>query len=404
MPGDPGTLPRALGRPGANGRPSSPLRFALFYAAVFLTLGIYLPYWPLWLESRGLGPAEIGAVLAAGSWVKLISNPLAGQIADRWVRPREMLALLTAATVILFSGFLLIRGFWAIFALQLFAAACFQPLIPLSESRTMQAVLGEGQDYGRIRLWGSITFVAGVLAMGWGVEALPADGILWLLLTGLGLTFLAALILPPESGGRTGLDPSGLSWFWRNPGFLAVLGCAALLQSSHAVYYGFSAVAWKGAGLSGFMIGCLWTLGVLAEVIFFAVSTRLLGRFSIWTLLFVAAAAGIVRWSVTGLTTAVPVLVVVQLLHAATFAAGHLAAVWFIARRSPPDLAATAQSLYAAMAGGIAMGVMILVAGWLYGRFGLQAFFAMAAISGLGLSLTVLLRPAMAERLEERTP
>ena len=404
MSGDPGTLSRALGRPGANGRPSSPLRFALFYAAVFLSLGIYLPYWPLWLESRGLGPAEIGAVLAAGAWVKLVSNPLAGQITDRWGRPRETLALLTAATVILFSGFLLIRDFWAIFALQLVAAACFQPLIPLSESRTMQAVLGEGQDYGRIRLWGSVTFVAGVLAMGWGVEVLPVDGILWLLLAGLGLTFVAALILPSGGGARSQESPTGLSWFWRNPGFLSVLGCAALLQSSHAVYYGFSAVAWKGAGLSGFAIGCLWTLGVMAEIVFFAVSTRLLARFGIWPLLFVAAAAGILRWSATGMTTAVPVLVAVQLLHAATFAAAHLAAVWFIARRSPPDLAATAQSLYAALAGGIAMGVMMLAAGWLYGRYGLQAFFAMAAISGLGLLLTILLRPAMAERTEGQEP
>ena len=403
MPGHPGTLSRALRRPGHDGRPSSPLRFALFYAAVFLTIGIYLPYWPLWLESRGLGPAEICSVLAAGSWVKLISNPLAGQIADRWGRPRETLALLTAATVILFSGFLLIRDFWMIFALQLAAAACFQPLIPLSESRTMQAVLGEGQDYGRIRLWGSITFVVGVLAMGWGVEVLPADGILWLLLAGLGLTLVAALILPPARGARSEPGPSGLSWFWRNPDFLAVLGCAALLQSSHALYYGFSAVAWKGAGLSGLAIGCLWSLGVLAEVVFFAVSTRVISRFGVWPLLCVAAAAGVMRWSVTGITTAVPALVAVQLLHAATFAAGHLAAVWFIARRSPPDLAATAQSLYAALAGGIAMGTMMLAAGWLYGRFGLEAFFAMATISALGLIWAVLLRSVIAEKMEART-
>ncbi len=129
----------------------------------------------------------------------------------------------------------------------------------------------------------------------------------------------------------------------------------------------------------------------MAEVLFFAASAPLLRRASPAALLALAGGAGILRWTLLGSTTAMPPLIAAQLLHALTFGAAHLAAVHFIAERAPPGLAATAQSLYAALSGGLAMGLSILLAGWLYQSFQSGAFFAMAALSGVGLGLALLL-------------
>ncbi len=376
------------------------LRFAGFYGAVFLVLGAQLPYWPLWLEARGLSGSEVGVLLAAAAWVKVASNPLAGYLADASGRPRLVISALMAVGGLGFLGFGLAQGFWALLLLQILTAACFQALLPLGESRTLAAVRSHGLDYGRSRLWGSVTFVAGVLAIGGGLDLLPVESLPWLLAAGLGLGLLAASALPdlPEDQRRPArgdlkrlLSDGPLLWF---------LLAAALVQASHAAYYAFSAIAWRAAGHGTFTIGWLWTEGVVAEILFFALSGRVLARISCRNLVLLAAAGGVLRWSVTATTTALPALAAVQLLHAATFAAAHLAAVHVIAARVPGGLAATGQSLYASVSGGVLMGAMMLVVGPLYDSLDLRSFFVMAAVSALALVL-ISAAPRVSSTLEQ---
>ena len=363
------------------------LRFAGFYGAVFLVLGAQLPYWPLWLEARGLTGGELGVLLAAAAWVKVASNPLAGYLADASGRPRLVISTLMVLGALGFLGFGLAQGFWALLALQILTAACFQALLPLGESRTLAAVRSHGLDYGRSRLWGSVTFVAGVLAIGGGLDLLPVESLPWLLAAGLGLGLLAASALPDLPGDRKRPARGALKRLLSDGRLLWFLLAAALVQASHAAYYAFSAIAWRAAGHGTFTIGWLWTEGVLAEILFFALSGRVLARISFRNLILLAAAGGVLRWTVTATTTALPALAAVQLLHAATFAAAHLAAVHVIAARAPGGLAATGQSLYASVSGGVLMGAMMLAVGPLYDSLGLRSFFVMAAVSGLALVL-----------------
>src|SRR5690606_7198539 len=157
-----------------------------------------------------------------------------------------------------------------------------------------------------------------------------------------------------------------------------------ILQASHGVYYGFATLHWREIGLGAGTIGALWAEGVIAEVALFAVSARLLRRFEPAGLLLMAAAAGIVRWTVLGLAESLPILAAAQLLHAFTFAAAHVAAIHFIARAVPPSYAATAQSLYASTALGCTLAASMLASGWLFEAFRGQAFLAMAAVSLAG--------------------
>ncbi len=316
-----------------------------------------------------------------------MTNPLAGLLADHSDRPRTVVSLLAAGAALGFAALSLAQGFWALLCLQALAAAGLQALIPLGESRTLSAVRDRGLDYGRIRLWGSLTFVIGVLGTGALLDLLPVTQLVWLLVAGLAVTFLSGLGLPQLVEGRPQRERGALRRLLADRPLRWFLFSAALLQASHAAYYAFSAIAWQAAGLGTFTIGWLWTEGVVAEIAFFAISRRVLARLSLTGLLAIAALGGLLRWSVTAATTDLAALAAVQVLHAATFAAAHLASVHMIAARVPGGLAATGQSLYAALSGGLVMGAMMLAVGPLYEALGLKSFFVMAGICGLALLL-----------------
>ncbi len=169
----------------------------------------------------------------------------------------------------------------------------------------------------------------------------------------------------------------------RDPAFVAVLAAASLIQASHAVYYGFSALEWHGAGLDGTAIAALWALGVIAEIVLFAVSGRLPPFFQPVMLLMLGAIGGALRWAAMALDPPVFALPWLQLLHALSFGATHLGALSFVARHAPVGQGATAQG-YLAIALGVVMAGAMGLSGWLYGAFGSYAYAAMALASVAG--------------------
>ncbi len=368
------------------------VRYAAFYGAVFLAVGIYQPFWPVFLNSRGLDATEIGLVFAFTSWLRIFTTPAIAQIADRSGRAKTTLVVLAALCLVAFTGFLEVRGFWPILLVMLPAAVCFQPMIPLAESQTMAAVLRERLDYGRIRLWGSLAFILGTVGAGSLITGRGPDLVFYLVLGALALTLLAAFALPAATARRhegASFNPFKLL---RDRHFLLFLGTAGLLQASHAAYYGFSALHWQAAGLSEATIGWLWAEGVIAEVLLFALGGAVMARVSPAALLALAGLAGMLRWTVLAASTELAPLIAVQALHGLTFGAAHLGAMHFLARAAPPGLAATAQSLYSAVSGGIAMGLAMLLAGALYDANTGRAFGAMTVLSALGLGLALVLR------------
>ncbi|RMD62125.1 MAG: 3-phenylpropionate MFS transporter [Alphaproteobacteria bacterium] len=373
---------------GAAGHPA---RYALFYGALFLTLGIYVPFWPLWLTGRELSPEQIGLVLALTAWLRVPGNPLLALIADRRGSTRGVLLVLAVAGFTGFFAFTLVRGVWPILTISLIAATALHALVPLAESQTMVAARRGGLDYGRVRLWGSLAFIAGTVGAGRLLSGRDPELVLILVLGALATIVIAAAVLPDV---RRPTHPHlfrGLGMLLSQRRFVLFFGAATLLQSSHAVYYAFSAVYWSAAGHSEVVIGGLWAEGVVAEIALFAFGTPLLARTGPVGLMILAGAAGLVRWSVLGTTTWLPALALAQILHAATFAAAHLGAMHFIARHAPPGVSATVQAVYAALAGGLATGFFFLVGGSLYQALAGGAFYVMSATSAAGLILALAL-------------
>ena len=169
----------------------------------------------------------------------------------------------------------------------------------------------------------------------------------------------------------------------RDPAFVAMFAGASLIQASHALFYGFSALQWHAAGLDGTFIAALWALGVAAEIVLFAVQARLPPFFTPTRLLMVGAVAGIVRW--LGMAADPPALALpwLQVLHALSFGATHLGALMFLSHNAPAGQAATAQG-YLAIAAGLAMAAATGISGVLYQDFGSRAYVAMALVAFAG--------------------
>ncbi len=387
------------------------LRLSLFYAAVFLFIGILLPFWPVWLKSRGMEAAEIGILLSLGMWVRAVAGPLIAQAADRSGARRGFMVVLGWASLGAYALFAVAGGFWGLAAVGVLAAVCFSPMLPLADTITMHKVGETGLDYGRVRLWGSLTFVAAATIGGVVLAGRSESLILWLILAALLVTALITHAVPEarpirREGGRPGgaRRRVPLREVLADRRYLAFLAAASLIQASHAVYYGFATLHWRAVGHADGVIGALWAEGVIAEVALFAVSGRAVALLGPTGLLILAAVAGIVRWSTLGLATSLSALVVVQGLHAFTFGAAHLAMMHFIARRVPPEHAATAQSLYSSTAMGVVMGLAMTAAGWLYARHAGHAFLAMTVLSAAGgLIAVVLARGARVRAVADST-
>ena len=367
------------------------LRCALAYAATVAVNGVILPYFPVWLQSLSFSSDEIGIVLAAQMVLRVAAAPFAGMIADRLPERSSMLAW--SATLSLATAFALFatHTFWPVLIVFGLQAAVFAPYPPIVESITVTGVRRWGFQYGRMRVWGSIGFVAATLAVGaligiWGAGLVPTALAAAFLLT------LAVAFAAPRLGAPRGLPPdaSAAAAWQRAPVHLHVLMAgAALIQASHGMYYAFSTLYWRQAGFSSGMVGVLWSTGVLAEIMVFLFSGWIARRVAPGTLMRWGCAAAVLRWALFPLPLGLWGTLCLQLMHALTFALVHLGLQHRLVESVREDQEASVQGAYV-FYGGAFLGLSTLASGWLYHQFGGLGFLGMSVIGLAGLATVVL--------------
>lgn len=374
-----------------SSQPPSTDRFVLalgsFYAAYFLFGGIQLPFFPLWLEARGIDPRMIGVVVAVPTMVRIFIVPLVTHQADRHRALKTALVLSASCGAAAMAVVGLVDGVVAIMAAYLIAALAFSPLLALSDAYALSGLAVRGRAYGPVRLWGSIAFIVSNVGAGFLLSVIAPGHLIWLLVASLAAAGLAAAALVPLDRGPalTAGPPPSLGSVWRSPLFLVVAVVSSLVQGSHALFYGFSTLEWRAAGLDGSTIGFLWALGVLAEIVLFALSGRLPRFIGPPALLVIGAAGAVLRWSAMAFEPPVAMLWVLQVLHAASFGATHLGTMGFLARAVPRGRAATAQGLISTLSG-LVMATATGVSGLIYAAAGSLAYLVMAGMAAGGLA------------------
>jgi PPP family 3-phenylpropionic acid transporter len=384
-----------------------PARFALqvslLFAALFVSAGTQLPYLPVWLDWVGLTAREIAIVSAAPMVVRVVVTPAIAFAADRRGDHRRFLIGLAWGGVAAVLALAQCASFWPILLLTLLFAVAGSTNTALAEAVAMRGVTRGGLDYGRMRLWGSLSFIAATFCGGLVVERLGPPAVVWLVALGTALAALAAHALD-RGLGRIGDDvpkaaPAGprirladAVGLLRSRMFLTFLLAVGAVQSAHAAFYAFGTLHWLAQGVSSGWAGALWTIGVAVEIGLMAFSRTVVRRIGAAELIVLGAAASVVRWLAMGLDPPLAALVGLQALHGLTYGATHIGAFYLLAQTVAERHAGTAQALYAATTAGIAMGGAMLLSGQLYATWGGRTYWAMAAIAAVGLAAAVALR------------
>jgi len=371
---------------------SAAFRLSLHFGGMFLVIGIMMPFWPVWLSAKGLSSSEIGMVLAAGSVVRVFVSPAIARLCDRLGERKRPIVGLSVTAFLLFLPFALLDEFLPILLLQACFAGILGPLMPLSDSLSMIGVRNHGIDYGRVRLWGSLTFIVGASGVGFFLKGAPPDMIWSAIAVAIFVAVLCSLTLPDFRTPAAAKDSAPLTRVLSDRTFLVFVAATACIQGSHALYYGFGTLNGLRMGLGEGVIGLLWAEGVVAEIILFVFAAKAIGRIGPARLIALGGLACLIRWSLTAYAEALPLIAVLQLLHAFTFGAAHLGAIHFIADRMPDEVSATAQTLYALIVSGLGIGLTSYLSGHIYGAWQGDAYLAMAAMGGIGMILAWSIR------------
>lgn len=358
----------------------------LGYFTYFFCYGIYLPFWSVWLKGTGLDAEKIGLLLGCGMVARFVGSLL---IASQVKNPSQ---LITALRLLALMTCLFAIGYWVgqqwmwLLLVMVGFNLFFSPLVPLSDALAATWTQQIGLAYGPVRLWGSLAFVISSALTGMLVSAFSSQAILVLLSFGA-ISMLAGMMLTPAtqpqgSERQTSTDGGWQAWraLLRENAVWRFMVCVTLLQGAHAAYYSFSAIWWQESGYSASIVGYLWSLGVVAEIIVFALSSRLFRRWSARDLLLLSGVCAIVRWTLLGSSTALPLLIVAQILHCGSFTVCHLAAMRFIAARKGAEVIRL-QSLYSALAMGGGIAVMTMICGVLFTHLQGHLFWVMAILA-----------------------
>lgn len=356
----------------------------LGYFTYFFAYGVYLPFWGVWLKDSGLAAEKIGLLLGCGMIARFAGSLL---IASRVTNPSRLvlaLRLLAVMTLLSALGFWLGKEWIWLLAVMVGFNLFFSPLVPLSDALAATWQRQIALPYGPVRLWGSLAFVISSALTGVLVNLFSYHAILLLLCLGCAAMTGGMMLRPavmPQGAQKQRRHAGWSQWksllaedaVWR------FLLCVTLMQGAHAAYYGFSAIYWQQAGYSSSVIGYLWSLGVVAEIVVFASSHRLFRRWSARDLLLLSGCCAIVRWSLLASSTDLGWLIAAQILHCGSFTVCHLAAMRFIAAREGGDVIRL-QSVYSALAMGGGIALMTMVCGVLFQHLQGGVFWVMALL------------------------
>ncbi|MCG7897077.1 MAG: MFS transporter [Candidatus Thiodiazotropha weberae] len=355
-------------------------RLSGFYFFYFASLGAMLPFWGLYLQDRGYSPAEIGELMAVIMVTKLIAPNIWGWIADHTGRRMPIVRLASLFSVICFIGVFFVEGYWALALVMMLFSFFWNASLPQFEAVTMSYLHERIQHYSRIRLWGSVGFILAVLALGfmleqWGVGLVPK------VVLGLYLgIFLYSLLVPEKGAGVVQHTQGSILDVLKRREIIAFLLVCFLMQASHSAYYAFYSIYMEEIGYSSSLIGQLWALGVVVEVLVFLVMHHLLHRWGARTVLIASLAIAVVRWMLVATTSdQMPMVLLAQVMHAATFGTFHAAAIHMVHHYFVGKHQGRGQALYSSISFGAGGAFGSLLSGYLWSGMGPEAPYWVAA-------------------------
>ncbi|MBP6422532.1 MAG: MFS transporter [Propionivibrio sp.] len=367
-------------------------RLSGFYFFYFAFIGVFLPYFGLYLQTLSFSAWDISVLMSQMQLMRLFGPYLWGTLADRFVSRVPIIRLAGLIALMASASFFHIRSFEAILVAMAVLSFFWSATLPLVETLTFEHLRENPERYSRIRIWGSIGFIVAVMGAGALLDHVKLPSVLWLIVFALAGTLLYAVAIPGAEPALHHADHPPVLEILRQRRVVALFSACFSMSAAHGALYVFYSIFLSDHGYSKSVVGGLWSLGVLAEIAVFFYMSRLLRVFSLRTILLLSFSAAVVRFMMIGWGVEQPfVLVFAQVLHGLTFGSFHAAAItvvnrWFLGRTR-----SRGQALYSSLtfgAGGLVGG---LISGWTWDHLGGELTFALSSIFALiGLILVMV--------------
>ncbi|MDZ7579283.1 MAG: MFS transporter [Deltaproteobacteria bacterium] len=357
-------------------RPLSAIRIQYFL--YFGVLGIYLPYFNLYCYHLGFNGVQIGALSAVRSVVMVFFSLVWGLLADRFHRRRGIFIFCSVGSALIWTSLLFTVDFWPMLMITAVYIAFYAPIISFLEAFTMDQLEDRKAAYGRIRVWGSISFIMVVIVLGRVIDLFPIRLTVVLILAGSLVQAAGALRMPGAPSDR---QPFAIASFGSllNRQAIVFLASGFLMLVGHGAYYGFFSIHLENLGYSRTFIGVAWAVASLAEILVMVKSEALFKRYSLEKVLIFSFAVAAVRWSVLYFARSPALILSVQTLHAVTYGTFHMASIIWIDRLAPVQAKTVGQSVNNAVQYGLGLMAGFFLNGFLYERIGSAALFLMSA-------------------------
>jgi PPP family 3-phenylpropionic acid transporter len=367
-------------------------RLSSFYFIYFAILGVLLPYWSPYLSSVGFSYTQIGYLMAIIMATKIVAPNLWAWLADRRHSSMPLVRLAGLLSVLAYSGVFFGTSFWWLALVMMSFTFFWHAVLPQVEVNTLNHLGALSHRYGRVRLWGSLGFIAASMLLGAALDSHPAALVLPVLLVLLGALFLTTLLIPDAPGWLSEDRGNMLRYIVQRPELVAFLLVCFLLQTSHAPYYTFYTLYLTDHGYTKTVIGLLWAFGVLCEVGVFLVMHRFLRPQHFRFLLIASCLVTGVRWYMIGLFPDYMImLVLAQTLHAVSFGLFHGVAVAMIHRYFTGQHQHRGQALYGSISFGAGGAVGSFVSGYSMVGLGSTTTFVLAGLVVWAAALVAML-------------
>ncbi|NRA88859.1 MAG: MFS transporter [Rhizobiales bacterium] len=372
------------------------VKISISFVAQFWGMAGFVVFFAAWLAHNGLSEFQIALILGVSQFVKSLFAPFAALFADGFKYKKTPILYMNFLGIISASALYFVDEYVAIFIVTIFYSISSSAIIPILDGLSMKGAEKLKFDYGHTRLWGSVSFMVAAIVCGILIDRWNLDLLLPWLLFGAVIALLAGLFLPvlpsskmtkPRKVGTKSkrFDMDGALTLVKQPIFMAILVAISIILASHSVYYGFSTIHWQKIGYSSDLIGILWAVGIVAEVLLFAYSSKFSLLLGPRRMIILGAAAAVIRWTITAFDPPLYLLFIAQLLHAFTFAATYLGALHLITRSVPEPLISTAMAINASLNAGIFMALAMFFGGLLYSEYSNWAYLFAAILAVVGL-------------------
>lgn len=359
-------------------------RLSNFYFFYFAALGVLVPFWSLYLKSLNFDASQIGELIAIIMATKIIAPYIWGWIADHTGYDLFIVRIASILSFLLFTLIFINQSYWWIAFVMMTFSFFWNAALPQFEVITMNHLRERVNDYSKIRVWGSLGFVAAVIVMGWLLETYDESIVPLALFFIYGIIMFTAFMVPASGKIHHPEQQGSILSVLRNPVVLALITVCFLLQFSHGSYYTFYSIYLQDHGYQSTYIGALWALGVIAEVILFLYVHVLIPKYGYRVLLLLTLILTALRWVLIAFfVEQTSIIIFAQLLHAASFGLFHAISIslfhhYFIGKHQ-----GRGQALYASVSFGAGGALGSLFSGFSWEYLGSTVSFLISAIAVL---------------------